>query len=182
MRRIYLDVDDTLALFRQHAIANGVPAWEGSWYTAPREGWTDEQKFIQDKTNELMRTEDFWMTMPVAPLAHEVIAAASFHGPVELLTAVPSSLLHEVDTINMIRRAKVRYAWQALHVPPERILVVDRRDKVRYAWNHFDNVQNVLVDDAIDTCNAWANQGGLAFHLEHVEDGLHEALNFIKCL
>lgn len=180
--RIYLDVDDTLAMFRQHAIDNGVPPWEGSWYTTPREGWTDEQKFIQDRTNDLMRTEDFWMTMPVAPQAHELIAASSFHGPTYLLTAVPSSLSAETDVIEMIRRAKVRYCWQRLHVPPEHVLVVNRAEKARYAFNHFDMVRNILVDDALSTCEAWAEAGGNAFHLQAIEEGLDEALNYIKCL
>lgn len=180
--RIYLDVDDTLAGFRQHAIDNGVPPWTGSWYTTPRDSWTDEQRFIQDRTNELMRTEEFWATMPLVPGAADLIAAASFKGPVALLTAVPSSLKDEPDVIEMVRRVKIQYAWQKLHVPPERVLVVERQQKVLFAFDHFDNVSNVIVDDALTTCQAWADAGGVAFHLEHVEDGLDEAINFIKCL
>lgn len=180
--RIYLDVDDTLAAFRQHAIDNGVPPWTGSWYTAPRDTWTDEQRFIQDKTNELMRTAEFWETMPIVTGAHELIAAASFKGPVCLLTAVPSSLKGEPDVIDMVRRVKTAFAWQKLHVPPENVLVVERHEKELFAFDQFERRSNVLIDDALTTCQAWANAGGVAFHLEHVEDGLDEALNFIKCL
>lgn len=180
--RIFLDVDDTLALFRQHAVDCGVPPWSGSWYTTPRSGWTEEQGFIQDRTNDLMRTPEFWATMPVAPLAHELIAAASFHGPVSLLTALPSALIEEPDVIEMVRRAKIQFAWKRLHVPPERVIVCERREKMLYAFDHFERRSSVLVDDAASTCEEWAEAGGFSFHLEHVEDGLDEALNFIKCL
>lgn len=180
--RIYLDVDDTLAGFRQHAIANGVPPWTGAWYTAPRDSWTDEQRFIQDRTVELMRTEEFWATMPLVPGAADLIAAASFKGPVALLTAVPSSLKDEPGVIEMVRRAKIRFAWQKLHVPPERVLVVERQQKALFAFDRFENVGNVLVDDALATCEAWASAGGTAFHLERAENGLDEAINFIKRL
>lgn len=181
--RIYLDVDDTLAHFREHAVANGVPRWEGSWYTTDRAMWTPEQCFIQDRTNELMRQEDFWMTMPAVDGAHELISAASFHGPVCLLTALPSSLKDEPDVLDMVRRAKVRYAWQRFHVPPERVLVVNRADKVRYAVDYFNQFANVLIDDAVQTCEQWQEAGGLSFHVPDVAaSGLDEALNFIKCL
>ena len=180
--RIYIDIDDTLAGFRQHAIANGVPAWSGSWYTTDKALWTDEQRRTQDMTNDLMRNEDFWMSIPVLPRAHELIAAASFHGPVTLLTALPSSFVGDNALLAMVRRAKIRYAWQQLHVPPERVEVCVRAEKVRYAFDHFSKMACVLIDDAKATCDEWENAGGVAFHVEHAENGLHEAIDFIKCL
>lgn len=179
--RIYLDVDDTLAHFREHAVALGVPRWEGSWYTTPRDTWTPEQCAIQDETNDLMRIREFWETMPVVDGAHELIAAASFKGPVYLLTALPSSLKAEPDVLDMIRRAKVQWAWQKLHVPPERVLVVNRVEKVNYAFDHFENAANILVDDALATCKAWAVAGGEVYHVDDVaSEGLGPATDFIK--
>lgn len=179
--RIYLDVDDTLSHFREHAVEMGVPRWEGSWYTTPRETWTPEQCAIQDATNNLMRTKDFWETMPIVDGAHELIAAASFHGPVYLLTALPASLSGEPDVLEMVRRTKIQFGWQKLHVPPERVLVVNRVDKMRYAFDHFAQVSNVLIDDAIQTCEAWADANGVAFHVPDVAShGLADAIDFIK--
>lgn len=180
--RTFIDVDDTLAAFRQHAIANGVPPWEGSWYTTSRGGWTEEQKFTQDRINGLMRQEDFWMTMPLVPGAHELISAASFHGPVTLLTALPFALSGEPAMLGMIRRAKRAYCWQRLHVPPESVIIVNRREKVLYAFDQYEKRGNVLIDDAEQTCAEWTAARGLAFHIARCEDGLDEALNFIKCL
>lgn len=183
--RFYLDVDDTLAAFRDYAVTRGVPHWTGTWYTTPRDTWTDEQRFIQDRTTELMRQQDFWSNIPAMPGASDLISAAAFIGPVYLLTALPSSLKHEPEVIDMVRRAKTQWAWQVLHVPPERIIVCDRSEKVQYAFDKFEQVSNVLIDDAEHTCREWRDQGGEAFqfpiHLGN-EAAMSEAINFIKCL
>lgn len=181
--RIYIDIDDTLAQFREHAVDFGVPRWEGSWYTTDRAAWTPRQCAIQDATNELMRKREFWSTMPVWPGAHELIAAASFHGAVSLLTALPTSLKDEPEMLDMVRRAKIQYAWQRLHVPPERVLVVNRADKVRYAFNPFTSRSNLLIDDAAQNVKEWTEAGGIAHHFDaQGEDGMANAIDFVKCL
>lgn len=176
--RCYIDVDDTLAHFRQHAISEGVPSWSGTWYTTSRDNWSDEQKFIQDRTNALMRLRGFWEALPVWEGAHELIAAASFQGPVFLLTATPSSLAGEPEVVDMIRRAKVQWAWQNLHVPPERVVVCARADKIRYAFDPFANHANLLIDDAEQNCAEWREAGGEAHHFVNMPF----AINFVKCL
>lgn len=180
--RIFIDLDDTLAGFRQHAIACGVPAWEGSWYTTPVNKWTNEQKLIQEQTNSLMRLPEFWKTLPVIPRTHELIAAASFRGDVKILTALPSAFANEPAFLDMVRREKVSYCWRKLHVPPEDVIVCMRKSKVQYAFDHFTSTSSILVDDAETTCDEWRASGGIAFHLKRVEDGLGEAIDFVKGL
>lgn len=181
--RIYLDVDDTLAQFREHAVANGVPRWTGSWYTTSRDGWTDEQKHIQERTNELMRSQEFWETMPVWDRAHELIAASSFKGRTYLLTATPSSLAGEPDVIDMVRRVKTQWAWQKLHVPPDNVIVCARHEKLRYAYDPFAQHANMLIDDATQTCSEWIAAGGEAHHFHADSDwGMYDAINFVKSL
>lgn len=164
MTTIYLDVDDTLGDFRGHAIDLGVPPWEGSWYTTDPATWTQEQKDIQAATNDLMRRDSFWLTMPVTPGAHELIAAAFARADTYLLTALPSFAKDE-ETQNMIRRVKLEYARNTLHIPEARVIICQRKDKVNYAVQHgFDGERNLLVDDAAQNVYEWSDAGGVAIH------------------
>lgn len=163
---IYLDVDDTLADFREHAVARGVPRWEGSWYTTDPATWTQEQKDIQARTNEEMSKPDFWLTMPPAPGAFELIAASRQRtDEVYLLTAMPSfAKTDELRT--MIYGAKMQYAVDRLHMPPQRTIVCARADKVNYATRFHTGEQNVLVDDAHQNVREWIDANGIAIHHE----------------
>lgn len=174
--RIYLDVDDTLADFREHAVARGVPRWEGSWYTTDPETWTQEQKDIQQRTNDEMSKPDFWLTMPVAPGAFELIAAAASRGEVNLLTALPSFAKDE-SLKQMIRDAKREYARDVLHFADARVIICQRAEKVRYAARacpkpgrygieHVSDGKcpNLLVDDATQNVAEWSAAGGRAIH------------------
>jgi hypothetical protein len=161
---IFLDVDDTLGDFRGHAIDLGVPPWEGSWYTTDPATWTQEQKDIQKATNDIMRTEKFWLTMPVTPGAHELIAAAFARDETYLLTALPS-FAKDDETQDMIRRVKLEYARNTLHIPHERVIICQRKDKVNYATrNGFVDAPNLLVDDAEQNIREWIGSGGHAIH------------------
>lgn len=183
--RIYIDVDDTLAYFRKYAIERGVPAWSGTWYTTPREGWTQEQCAIQDATNTLMERDDFWPNLPVVDGSHELISAAQFVGPTYLLTAMPRGVRPELH--DSVKRQKVQWAWQKLHVPPERVLVVPREAKARFAFDHFEGRQNLLIDDAHQNVEEWVAADGEAhwfYHDDHVtmEHAMQDAINFVKCI
>jgi len=161
---IFLDVDDTLGDFRGHAIDLGVPPWEGSWYTTDPATWTQEQKDIQKATNDIMRKESFWLTMPVTPGAHELIAAAFTRDETYLLTALPS-FAKDKETQDMIRGVKLEYARNTLHIPKERVIICQRKDKVDYAVQHdYDNEPNLLVDDAAQNVSEWNAGGGIAIH------------------
>lgn len=164
--QIYLDVDDTLADFREHAVARGVPRWEGSWYTTDPATWTDEQKFIQAETNRQMSMLDFWLTMPPAPGAFELIAAARQRtDDVYLLTALPSFAKDEALRA-MIYGAKMQYAVDVLHMPAQRTIVCARADKVNYATRFHTGEQNVLVDDAHQNIREWIDANGIGIHHE----------------
>lgn len=164
--KIYLDVDDTLADFLEHAVARGVPRWEGSWYTTDPATWTQEQKDIQARTNEEMSKLDFWLTMPPAPGAFELIAASRQRtDDVYLLTALPSfAKTNELRT--MIYGAKMQYAVDVLHMPPQRTIICARADKVLHATNLAWNTPNVLVDDAHQNVREWLDAKGIAIHHE----------------
>ena len=174
--RIYLDMDDTLMAFRDYAIARGVPAWAGSWYTLPPELWSQEQRDTQAATNALMIRDDFWSNIPPTEGAHELLAASFARADTYLLTALPSGV--DVRFHDNIRRQKIQSAWQKLHVPPERIICVARPDKVRYAWDHFNIVQNVLIDDAEQNVREWIDHDGIA----HLFTDSACAVDFVKCL
>lgn len=169
---IYLDVDDTLADFREHAVALGVPRWECSWYTTDPATWTQEQKDIQQATNDLMTRRDFWLTMPVAPGAFELIAAAASRARTSLLTAMPSFSNGFPELQDMIRKAKLEYAHDVLHFPTERVIICPRAHKVSFARVLLrDNVRegpayqnNLLVDDAEQNVDEWCAAGGNAIH------------------
>lgn len=159
--KIFLDVDDTLADFRGHAIAQGVPPWTGSWYTTDPATWTQEQKDIQAATNAMMMREEFWLTMPTTEHAHELIGAAFSRGETYLLTALPSFAKDENLQL-MIRRAKTIYARDVLHIPAPSVIICQRKDKVKYARSLSGlRPANLLVDDATQNCAEWADAGGI---------------------
>lgn len=182
--KIYLDVDDTLADFRNHAVARGVPTWEGSWYTTDPSTWTEEQKAIQAATNAQMRLEDFWLSMPLATGAHELIAAAAIRGDVYLLTALPSFAKGEPEVSAMIYNAKLEYAKTKLHFPMGRTIICARSEKVRYAAGLSRDgeflTQNVLVDDASQNCREWIDANGIAIH--HEVGNMNRTIESVKNL
>ena len=168
MRKIYVDVDDTLGDFKAHCVARGVPAWDGSWYTTDPATWTDEQHAIQKATTDQMECDDFWKTMPVAEGAFELLAACGARGEVHLLTALPRSITCSILRAN-ITFDKIHWCSSALHFPMRRVVVCERHEKPLYAlgerwWTgeRYDNVRNVLVDDAVQNCKEWAAGGGHA--------------------
>lgn len=167
---IYLDVDDTLGNFRDHAVSLGVPPWSGTWYTQDPSTWSDEQKFIQQATNDLMRTESFWLTMPLHDGAHELISAAASRAETFFLTALPSFAKDEA-TQKMIRQAKLEYCVSKLHFPASRVIICQRKDKVEYAIRR-DGASNLLVDDAAQNCAEWRAHGGFAIHHRDCADSI----------
>lgn len=167
--KIFLDVDDTLANFRDHAVALGVPPWTGTWYTTDPATWSQEQKDIQKATNDLMRTESFWLTMPTTKGAFELIAAAASRADTYLLTAMPSFAKDE-PTQKMIRAAKLEYACETLHFPESRVIICQRPDKVKHAVVYSASNRrspNILVDDARQNCAEWDAAGGVSILHEH---------------
>ena len=187
--KIYLDVDDTLAHFRKHAVARGVPNWEGSWYTTDPATWTAEQKAIQAATNAQMSMLDFWLTMPVDPEAFELIAAARLkaYNDVYLLTALPSFAKGDEALSTMIYGAKMEYATNVLHMPADRVVICARADKVHYASGLSRDgeylTQNVLVDDAIQNCREWIDANGIAiYHDANNRLGMRETIRAVRAL
>lgn len=171
--KIYLDVDDTLGNFRDHAVALGVPPWTGTWYTTDPATWSQEQKDIQQATNNLMMTEDFWLTMPLTAGALELIATAATRGSTYLLTAMPSFAKDE-NLQRMIRRAKMAYARDVLHFPQQRVIICQRKDKVNYARAEGPNL---LVDDASQNCLEWHHAGGDAILHRSAAESISELKN-----
>lgn len=163
--KIYIDVDDTLGDFREHCVARGVPRWEGSWYTTSKATWADEQHAIQAAANAEMEKEDFWLTMPLAPRAMEIVyGAGELVGEknVFLLTALPAGV--NPTLWPRIREHKVRWSWHELLFPTNRIIVCPRHDKARYAVDLHIERQNLLIDDAEQNCEEWIAASGLAHH------------------
>lgn len=148
---IFIDIDDTLGDFRGQATKWGVPAWEGSFYTECPTTWTPEQADIQNKTNEAMRDPLFWLTMPLAEGAFELITAcvARCYNGVFLLTAVPSALTRKEQTT--IKALKTEWAEEFLHFPAERVIVCPRAEKKKYC-----SPTALLIDDAPRNCAEWA--------------------------
>lgn len=165
----YIDMDDTLANFRDHAVACGVPPWTGTWYATDPAGWTEEQHAIQRKTNEIMEDPEFWLTMPVIPFAHELIAACGVRGKTSLLTAYPRTCPDKA----MVEMVKKTWADRFLNFPVSRVIVCERPEKIKYAcggvmddegaW-HPRARPNVLIDDADKNCHEWIEAGGIALH------------------
>ncbi len=182
--KFYIDVDDTLADFRGHAIACGVPAWTGTWYTTPRETWTEEQHAIQAKTCEVMEREDFWLNLPVLPGAFELISACAVRGETFLLTAYPSICPDK----EMVLAAKLKWGVSKLHFPLDRIVVCDRPNKIRHAVSGASSVSaigkpNVLIDDAEQNVQEWVAAGGVAVHHDPRNPADHEyLLGFLRGL
>lgn len=180
--RIYLDLDDTLVDFKQGCLNAGVPDYERGFYHKPRETWSQHiLDNVAEQQMTLMRQREFWQSLPLMPRAHELMSACSQRGDTYLLTATPHGFTD--DEAELVRRAKVQYAWQVLHVPPERIIVCVREQKTRYAYDTFNNSQNLLIDDAERNCREWIDANGIAHHF-HSEDGyeMENAIAFIKCL
>lgn len=172
---IFLDVDDTLSNFRDHAIAMGVSPWTGTWYTQDPATWSQEQKNIQAATNALMMREDFWLNMPLHDGAHELIAAAATRGKVYLLTALPS-FAKDDETKDMIRRVKLQFAVEQLNFPAKKVIICQRKDKVNYATSDrtYRGLQrNLLVDDAAQNCDEWSAAGGIAIHHRDCRNTIH---------
>lgn len=168
--KFYIDMDDTLGNFRDHAVACGVPPWEGTWYATDPATWTLEQHAIQKATNDLMEHESFWLTMPITKGAHEVLAAACSRAETFLLTAFPRTC----SDIDMVIRAKKAWAERVLHFPASKVIVCARADKIQYAQGGFMDDDgtwnprpNLLIDDAEKNCNEWTNAGGLALLYRH---------------
>lgn len=157
MRRIYLDVDDTLSDFRAAAIAGGVPPWTGTWYTEPRETWGPEQLEIDRLTMEIMHKEEFWQNMPVHSGAWKVLELAKEIGDAHLLTATP----RDMDAAGKAKVAawKMDYCKRVFSLPEEKIIVCERKDKILHA-PPCEHGMPILVDDALKNCVEWANHGG----------------------
>lgn len=165
MRKFYIDVDDTLADFKSHAVACGVPPWTGTWYATDPATWTDEQHAIQRRTNELMEDANFWMGIPLMPGALELVAACATRGETYLLTAFPKTCPDK----GMVERVKHAWAEFNLHFPKHRVLVVERQDEIKHAtWrsevavDDWRDYSNVLIDDAAKNCDEWTAAGGVA--------------------
>lgn len=185
MTSIYIDVDDTLACFRKHAVSRGVPDWKGTWYTSDQSNWTPEQKEIQAATNAQMAMPDFWLTMPIDPEAFELIAAARKKtDDVYLLTALPNFALADTAMSMMIHGAKMEFATNALHMRPERVIICARADKVKFAAHPIHRgVRNVLIDDAELNCREWNDAGGIAIrHDDNIHLGMRETIRAVQKL
>lgn len=156
--KFFIDVDDTLSNFKDHAVASGVPPWTGTWYATNPATWTPEQHEIQRKTNETMENPDFWLTMPVMPGAFEIIAACASRADTYLLTAYPGPCRDK----GMVRSCKVEWAHRKLHFPSPRVIVCERPEKVRHAFNSAGNTSNWLIDDAEKNCHEWRGANGFA--------------------
>lgn len=168
--KFYIDMDDTVADFRAHAIASGVPPWSGTWYTQPRETWTQEQCDIQDRTNEIMLDPSFWLTMPVMDGAFELVAACAARGETFFLSAYPRTCPDRA----MVERVKKTWADVRMHFPPERVIVCNREDKIKYATrrieiavDEFGTYPNLLIDDAEKNCDEWTAAGGHSILYRH---------------
>ena len=151
---IYLDVDDTLADFQVHCRANGVPPWEGTWYTNHPSTWTPEQAAIDAHVVELMNSDSFWPNIPVKPGAFELISVAALRATTHLLTAYPKVC----DDVASVTAQKLEYCKRVLHFPEDRIHVVARADKIKFATGK----NAILVDDAERNCAEWEEAGGTA--------------------
>lgn len=168
-RKFYIDMDDTLANFREHAIACGVPPWSGTWYATDPATWTPEQHEIQRHTNEIMEDANFWMNMPVIAGSFDMLAACATRGETYLLTAYPRTCPDKP----MVARCKVAWAEMMLHFPGERVIVCERAEKIKYAttgvmdddgaWDPLAR-PNILIDDADKNCEEWRGAGGVALH------------------
>ncbi len=186
--KFYIDVDDTLADFRGYAIERGVPAWTGTWYTTPRETWTEEQHAIQAKTCELMERPDFWSNIPVLPGAFELVTACATRGETFLLTAYPTICPDK----EMVLREKIQWGMSKVHFPKNRIIVCNRPEKIDFAcdgymdddgaWNPRAH-PNLLIDDAKQNIDEWVAAGGVALHCETREPkDLAFALDYVRGL
>lgn len=177
-KSIFIDIDDTLGDFRRQARGWGVPTWEGSFYTECFSKWTPEQVDIQNKTNEAMRDLLFWLTMPLAEDALELIAACSarcYGGGVFLLTAVPAALSLEEQTT--IKALKTEWAEEFLHFPAGRVIVCPRAGKKKYAAPTA-----LLIDDAQRNCAEWiaAHRGSQAILHKNCKSSIQELKDLCK--
>lgn len=180
MSRIYLDVDDVLADFKGGAIERGVPRWEGTFYTNHPDTWTPEQRRISSMCDDLCNDESFWLGLPVAPRAFEILAAASMRRDTILLTAFPKG---DVDR-RMVFRAKTEWITRKLHVPESRIIICDRSDKALCARQRDSRGMllsvNTLIDDAERNVAEWRAAGGSAYR--HTPGHEEMTLEFLRNL
>ena len=175
--RIYLDADDTLGNFRQHAIERyGVPPWEGSWYTTDKATWPQEYHDIQAATNRAMEHPMFWLCMPANEGAHDLVHAARSWGTPYVLTALPYDVNR--DLWPRIEDDKRTWAAGMFNLPPENVVVCQRHEKLRYA--KIGSVVNLLIDDAEQNCEEWRAAGGLAIHYTDAESAIAKLVAIVE--
>ena len=161
--KIYLDIDDVLADFRSHIIARGVTSYTGTFYTNDPATWTAAQTKSDMEANVVMAQENFWLDIPVAEGAFEIIATAAMRGEVHLLTALPGRVDPSIHSD--IAAQKLVWAENKLHFPVERVHTCMREEKQTFALHPHANVFGpgpVLVDDNKRTCREWRERGGHA--------------------
>lgn len=181
--KIFVDVDDTLADFKAHAIARGIPPWTGTWYTQHPDTWTEEQKGIQAATVAMMESDDFWPAIPVKDGANMLLGACMMavgRESVFLLTAFPRNV--RPDVLPTIEIQKKAYCLAHFEIPPDRTIVCDRHEKIIHAVDRtWDGVKpHVLIDDAIQNCEEWRAAGGLAILYESAGQAINELAALLK--
>lgn len=177
--QFFIDVDDVVADFKGHAIERGVPPWTGTFYANHPSTWTDEQKNQVRMVDALCADETFWLNIPVADRAFEIIAMCAMHGDTFLLTAYPPG---NVADPMMIERVKMQWTMDRLHFPADKVIICERKAKTAYAvrrtWD--GSKPNVLIDDAEKNIIEWREAGGIAIH--HTPGDAAETIRQIRQL
>ena len=140
--RIAVDLDGPLADFNQHV-------WEHFAVHPNRAGDTLWAK--------IATVEDFWLTIPVTPRAHELWAFVQPYEPV-ILTGCPLTL-YDIA-------AAQKVAWAKRHFGADvRIITCLSRDKTQ----HLATPDDILIDDFSSNVRRWRKAGGRAVYYRNFD-------------
>ena len=165
--KIYLDMDGVLADFdggvRKYGFIN-----DNSFIHKPRLEWTEEQKELSNIFERLMASPGYFLNLEPMKDYHQLVDFCTPFG-YDVLTAWPRN----VKDVSGIIQDKKDWCDKYLNDYSE-FICCDRSEKVKYAKG------NILVDDMIANCIAWAEEGGTAILHKSAEDSINQLKKVIN--
>lgn len=141
---IFLDCDGVLANFNQHV--------SDLCGDHPRNMPDD---MLWDKISVI---DDFWLTVPVMPDAHELVEyLSSMNRDLIVLTGCPKTNFQQVS--------EHKKQWIQNHFENIDVITCLSKNKPMYMRDNND----ILIDDFSRNCNKWIKAGGIAIRYRNFE-------------
>lgn len=162
-------MDGVLADFDTQCFNMGIEVKNHRYMDYPKELWSDSEKEIDNKVQELMSKENFFRTIPLFDYTKDFWDYCNSVSDVKILTAKPKNY-----KIGRPHIEKLEWCRENLeNFSDDQFICCLRSEK----QNHADK-NSVLVDDLFINCKSWEEAGGIPVLHTDIKD-TYKQLEFI---